>query len=62
MESKNYNYNFIRQPRAEVGRATYKKNNNKYNITKTKSIVKKYLKQGSYLFRQDKTIHRRRVQ
>ena len=53
MESKNYNYNFIRQPRAEVGRATCKKKHIKYYITETKSIVEKYLKQGYYSLGQD---------
>lgn len=48
MENKNCNHNFARQPRAEVGRATYKKKNNKYNITEIKSIVKKHLEQGCY--------------
>ena len=48
MENRNCNHNFARQPRAEVRRATYKKKNNKYNITEAKSIVEKYIKQGSY--------------
>ena len=52
MENRNCSIILLDNPK-QRGRATYKKKNNKYNITETKSIVEKYIKQGSYSLEQD---------
>ena len=40
MENRNCNYNFARQPRAEVGRATYKKKKINIILLKLKVLLK----------------------